>query len=180
MNRVVVRHLRRGTITLKFKRCCLDLVHFCVSEHFVDFCRWTGIFFLNYPEVTSIIMASLATLALTLHLIIEVPASINFLLKPTATLPPSQTHGHGLIRQYGLLLLSINIIIGVLLSRSVDLLTQQVAGALALYHVGPVIRAVSRIQHQDLGGALGGPWLHAFLHVICAVSLAISSMTTIS
>ena len=66
-----------------------------------------------------------------------------------------------------------------LLTRPVDLLTRKVAGALALYHVGPVVRAVSRIQNQDLGGALGGPWLHAFLHVMCAVSLVISFMTTI-
>ena len=113
-----------------------------------------------------------------LHLIVELPASINFLLRPSATLSIAQPEAHAVIRQYALLLLSTNLIVMTFLMRDMDQLSGKVAGALALYHIGPVARALSRIQKRDSGSVLGGPWLHAFIHVLCAVTLITSFIST--
>jgi hypothetical protein len=54
-----------------------------------------------------------------------------------------------------------------------------VAGALALYHIAPIIRAGSRIAGGDVRLAqegkgakgLGGPVLHFIVHSICLLGL---------
>ena len=110
-----------------------------------------------------------------LHLIIETTAAINLFIRPSATLSIPQPHSHGIIRQYALLLLATNIIVIVVLNNAVyGTLPRQVAAALALYHAGPFVRAVSRIKRGDPGVVLGGPWLHAFLHMLCAMCLVTS------
>lgn len=115
-------------------------------------------------------------LALVFHLVIETTAAINFFARPSATLSISQPHSHGVIRQYALLLLTTNIIVAVVLNRAMhDALSGQIAAALALYHAGPFVRAVSRIQRGDSGDVLGGAWFHAFLHLLCAACLVASS-----
>ncbi len=121
-------------------------------------------------------MEFLIIFALVLHLIIETTAALNFFLRPSATLSISQPHSHGIIRQYALLLLTTNIIVAVVLKRAVwDAVSAQIAAALALYHVGPFLRAVSRISRGDPGDVLGGAWLHSFSHVLCATCLVASS-----
>lgn len=115
---------------------------------------------------------------LLLHLIIELPASINFLLRPSATLSAPQLQAHAVIRQYALLLISTNIIVLALLMREMDQLSGKIAGALALYHLGPIARALSRIRKQESGSVLGGPKLHAFVHVLCIVTLVMSFIST--
>ena len=113
--------------------------------------------------------------AFVLHLIIETAASVNFLLRPSATLSVPQPYSHGVIRQYGLLLLSINIIVAVLLYYPIDSASRLIALALAFYHVGPTVRAVSRIQQREVDrGIFENPWLHVVLHVVTGSSLAIS------
>ena len=120
-------------------------------------------------------MSTNFTIFLALHLIIETAAAINFILRPSATLVAPQPHSHGVIRQYGLLLLSTNIIVASVLHRGVhDTLAKQVAGALALYHVGPLARAMARIGGGNCGRALGGAWLHAVVHAVCLFGLASS------
>ncbi len=114
--------------------------------------------------------------ALVLHLAIETTAALNFFLRPSATLSTPQPHSHGVIRQYALLLLTTNIIVAVVLNRAVhDALCGQIAAALALYHGGPFVRAVSKIRRGDSGDVLGGAWLHAFSHLLCAACLVASS-----
>lgn len=115
---------------------------------------------------------------LLLHLIVEVPASMNFLLRPSATLSIPQPQAHAVIRQYALLLMSTNLIALALLMREMDQLSGKIAGALALYHIGPITRAFSRIQKRESGSVLGGPRLHAFVHVLCAVTLVTSFIST--
>jgi len=115
---------------------------------------------------------------LLLHLIIELPASINFLIRPSSTLSVPQPQAHAVIRQYALLLLSTNLIALTLLTREMEELSGKMAGALAVYHVGPIVRALSRIQKQESGGVLGGPWLHAFVHILCAATLVTSFIST--
>jgi len=120
-----------------------------------------------------------------LHLLIELPASLSFYFSPSSQLPRSTPSAHALIRQYAILLLSTNLIALIFLLHPpptdsvAELLRGNVAGALAVYHVAPVVRAVSRI----IGGAgrgegrrggwrgLGGPWVHLVGHSGCLVAL---------
>ena len=57
---------------------------------------------------------------------------------------------HGVLRQYGLLLVSSVIIALLFARRDPDRLSAQVALALALYHIGPVIRSLSAIWARDV------------------------------
>jgi len=115
---------------------------------------------------------------LLLHLMVELPASINFLLRPSATLSVPQPQAHAVIRQYALLLMSTNLIVLALLMREMDQLSGKIAGALVLYHIGPIARALSRVKNQASGSVLGGPKLHAFVHVLCVVTLVTSFIST--
>lgn len=114
--------------------------------------------------------------AFVLHLVIETTAAINFFLRPSATLSSPQPHSHGVIRQYALLLLTTNIIAAAVLSRAMyDELSGQIAAAFALYHAGPLVRAVSKIRRGNAGDVLGGAWLHALSHLLCLACLLASS-----
>ena len=108
-----------------------------------------------------------------LHILIELPASLYFLLRPSGTLPTDQPHAHELIRQYALLLISTNIIAAIFLTRPEDRLSGQVAGAFAIYHVGPFVRAMNRVWKGSKGIILGGPWLHAVVHGACMFWLVV-------
>lgn len=48
-----------------------------------------------------------------------------------------------------------------------------VASALALYHLGPLIRAVHRSWRGEGGerSILGQPWLHVLVHVLSCLAL---------
>jgi hypothetical protein len=120
------------------------------------------------------------SIGLPLHVLVEIPAAIGFLLFPSATLSKSQPEAHAVLRQYGILLFSTNIIVAFFLSSKMSMpesvyefLERRVAGALALYHVGPLCRAAARIYRQGRAQhVLTGPWLHLALHGICFISLA--------
>lgn len=125
-------------------------------------------------------MPSLIQVAFTLHLIVEIPAAINFLFRPSSTLSLPQPHSHGVIRQYALLLFATNVIVALFLLReSYDELTARVAGALCLYHIGPIIRAAKRVRRHRLPDALGGPHLHLSAHALCAACLLASFIDSI-
>lgn len=119
-------------------------------------------------------MIGIVQFAFLLHLVIETAASVNFMLRPSATLLAPQPHSHAIIRQYALLLISSNIIAVVMLNREVDTTSGKIAGALGVYHFGPVMRAVSRIVQKSSGRGLNEPWLHAFAHVLCGTCLLVS------
>ena len=119
-------------------------------------------------------MIGIVQFAFLLHLIIETAAAINFLLRPSATLLAPQPHSHAVIRQYALLLISSNIIAAVMLNREVDATSGKIAGALGVYHFGPVVRAVSRIVQKSSGSGLNEPWLHAIAHMLCGTCLLVS------
>ena len=121
-------------------------------------------------------MDHLMQFALVLHLVIETTAAINFFLRPSATLSAPQPHSHGVIRQYAILLMTTNVIAAAFLNRGVyDKLSGHIAAALALYHAGPSVRAMSKIRRGDVGEVLGGAWLHALSHLLCLVCLLASS-----
>ena len=117
-----------------------------------------------------------------LHILIETPAAITFALRPSATLPTPQPHAHALIRQYALLLLSSNAVAAMFalqihdaeLSSCIDWQTERwVAGSLALYHVGPFLRAWHRDYNKEGRGRsiFGRPKVHAISHLLCVMAL---------
>lgn len=125
---------------------------------------------------------SLASVPFIFHIVIELPAAISFAFSfaffPSATFPVPQPHAQAAIRQYALLLLSTVIIAAMFVpqDRKGDgprMQERGVASALALYHVGPLIRAAHRSRRGEGTGRplLGQPWLHMLVHVLCCLSL---------
>lgn len=117
-------------------------------------------------------------LALGLHLIIEIPASINFMLRPSSTLVTSQPHSHGVIRQYATLLMVTNLIVILCLTGTIEEnAARKIAGALSFYHLAPLMRATSKIRRRlQVSDAMGGPWVHLIVHGICAIALVMAFM----
>lgn len=109
------------------------------------------------------------------HIIIELPASMVFLVYPSATLAAAQPHAHGVIRQHALLLTSTNLVAWTFLFETASPSSGRVAAALALYHIGPIVRAWKRIRAGEgktrMFGGWRGPQLHLGVHGICAMAL---------
>ena len=116
-------------------------------------------------------MATLARSAFGLHLVVETVAGLNFLMRPSATLLVPQPHSHGVIRQYGVLLLATNLMAYGAWSRPTDALSSYIAAGLACYHLGPLIRAASKIMQSEEAIALGGPGVHVGVHLLCGALL---------
>ncbi len=115
-----------------------------------------------------------ANIPFLLHILLELPASITFFLSPSTQLqlpsppptPRAYSQAHALIRQYAVLLLVSNLValICVLQPTAIDdilgiraegkvveveRLRGNVAGALAVYHLAPLVRAVGRMVNGD-------------------------------
>lgn len=121
----------------------------------------------------------LASIPFILHIAVELPAAISFAIFPSATLLISQPHAQAVIRQYALLLISTIIVAAVFIPQTgkgdgAEMQERGVAGALALYHLGPLIRAAHRSWKGEGTGRhlLGHPWIHVFVHFLCCLSLA--------
>ena len=118
-------------------------------------------------------MFSSKQLAFGLHVFIEIPAALLFLINPSATLPVAQPYAHPVIRQYALLLICSSLIAAFFTVHNDNTISCHVAGALALYHLGPLVRAVSRVLRKESGKTvMGNPWMHLAAHGICATALA--------
>ena len=114
-----------------------------------------------------------AAIPFWLHIIIEIPASLNFFLNPSEQLSSPAPQAHAIIKQYAVLLLVSNLIALIFALRPIDRTSKNVAGALAIYHLSPLMRAVSRILDKDVdyGSGLGGPWVHLIVHGFCFMQL---------
>lgn len=113
-------------------------------------------------------------MAFMLHIIIEVPAAINFMVQPSKQLGIYTPHAHAIIRQYAVLLVSSILISVIFVSRPLDSLTRNVAGSLAIYHVGPFLRSWSRLQSQakqSLPVLLSEAALYLICHLLCGMTL---------
>ena len=120
----------------------------------------------------------LGSVPFILHIVIELPAAISFAFRPSATLSRPQPQAQAVIRQYALLLLSTIIIAAAFVKQNqkddgAKMQERSVASALALYHMGPLIRAAHRSSNRE-GTArhiLDQPWLHVLVHVLCCLLL---------
>ncbi|ESZ95640.1 hypothetical protein SBOR_3988 [Sclerotinia borealis F-4128] len=110
-----------------------------------------------------------------LHTLIEIPASLNFLLNPSSQLSSPAPQAHTLIQQYAILLFVSCLIALIFAWRPVDRTARLVAGALSLYHWAPAFRAACRILEGDGVGkgvkGLGGPGVHLLVHLLCGAGL---------
>jgi hypothetical protein len=112
-----------------------------------------------------------------LHALVETPACINFLLFPDDQLPVAAPPAHAIIRQYAVLLFcSIMIAVTFAYRSTLDVTSGKVAGALAFYHIAPLVRAWSRINthaQSDIARLplLKNPWSHFVIHSLCLGSL---------
>ena len=115
-----------------------------------------------------------------LHVLVEIPAAINFFLFPSRQLGVHTPQAHPVIRQYALLLFSSVLIALVFARRPEDQLSGQVAGALAIYHIGPAVRSASRLrQHLNQANLvkqglahLSEPALYLIVHIVTGTLLA--------
>ncbi|KAI1078796.1 hypothetical protein F5B20DRAFT_192755 [Whalleya microplaca] len=119
------------------------------------------------------------------HAIIETAAALSFIFRPEQQLPGCSDAAKLILRQYGGLLLSSNLVcVAVLVEPDFGHTSQLLAIALGTYHVWPCYRALVRIRSSrgtkgQESSALGGPWLHLVVHVICLgmfVSVAASDI----
>lgn len=116
----------------------------------------------------------LSKLGFLLHICIEIPAFVNFILFPSKQLGQLTPHAHPIVRQYALLLLSSIIIAACFLPRQHDNLTSQIAASLAIYHIGPSVRSVSRLRQQARSGRriwYSEAFLYLVVHLACGCSL---------
>ncbi|KAK4242796.1 hypothetical protein C8A03DRAFT_39952 [Achaetomium macrosporum] len=125
--------------------------------------------------------------ALLLHLIIETPASLSFLLASTAQLPGASPEARLILRNFGGLHLATNLLCLVFLLRKpaaaglgngdIEQLTAMSCVCLGTYHVWPIYRAWARmtghggIDVERQKKVLGGPAVHLVVHVACLAAL---------
>ncbi|PMD65424.1 uncharacterized protein K444DRAFT_180082 [Hyaloscypha bicolor E] len=113
------------------------------------------------------------TLPFWLHFLIELPASMNFFLNPSEQLSSPAPQAHPILKQYAVLLFVTTLIALIFALRPIDGTSRNVAGALSVYHLAPLMRAGSRIVEGsgEYGKGLGGPILHLVVHLLCFVGL---------
>jgi hypothetical protein len=110
----------------------------------------------------------LVTYPFLVHAVLEIPASLNFLLNPSGQLGVYSPQAHPVIRQYAVLLLSSILIALSFALRDADELSGQVAGALAIYHLAPILRAAGRLTGRQ---AVWQPLLFFASHGFCLAGL---------
>ncbi|KAI1387283.1 uncharacterized protein F4822DRAFT_405991, partial [Hypoxylon trugodes] len=125
----------------------------------------------------------LAKLPFAFHAVIETAAALSFIFNPDKQLPGCTEAAKLILRQYGGLLLSSNLICLVILTEPGFTYTDRLfAAALGTYHIWPCFRAYARM-YSNLGpsdqekAALGGPQLHLIIHLICLGMFMWASMS---
>lgn len=116
-------------------------------------------------------MLRLIHIAFGLHILVEAPAALNFIVNPSEELQlgtPSPS-AEALIRQYALLIICSNLIALVFLMRPIDTVSHRIAYSLGIYHLGLALRAISRLVRNEpaLRTSLGRPAVHLVVHMFC-------------
>ncbi|KAI1482242.1 hypothetical protein F4774DRAFT_335041 [Daldinia eschscholtzii] len=115
----------------------------------------------------------LAKLPFAIHALVETAAALSFIFNPEKQLLGCDAAAKLILRQYGGLLLSTNLICLIVLSEpSFTDTTRLLAAALGTYHVWPCYRAYVRIRQNTEAASqgnpiLGGPPLHLAVHLAC-------------
>jgi len=116
-----------------------------------------------------------------MHIFGEFGASYGFCVRPSSTLFEPQPYAHPVIRQYALLLMTTNLIAAnFLFQEHPTSVSCRVAGALALYHLGPLTRAALKIHNGEKKGiweGTGGPWVHVAFHSVTLGALVWEATT---
>jgi len=113
-------------------------------------------------------LASIQKNPFLVHAVLETPASLSFFLYPSGQLRTYSPQAHAVIRQYAVLLLSSVIISLIFAFRPLDELSGQVAGALTIYHLAPMVRATGRLMGRQ---AVWQPLLFVAAHGVCLAGL---------
>ncbi|KAI1411471.1 hypothetical protein F5Y13DRAFT_180821 [Hypoxylon sp. FL1857] len=125
----------------------------------------------------------LAKLPFVIHALVETAAALSFIFNPNKQLPGCNEAAKLILRQYGGLLLSSNLIcLAILTEPGFSYMSRLLAAALGTYHIWPCYRAYVRIHHniglsKDGQSALGGPRLHLIVHLACLVIFIWSSLS---
>ncbi|OTA62305.1 hypothetical protein K449DRAFT_50915 [Hypoxylon sp. EC38] len=125
----------------------------------------------------------LAKFPFAIHALVETAAALSFIFSPNKQLPGCNEAAKLILRQYGGLLLSTNLIcLIILMEPGFSYMSKLLAAALGTYHIWPCYRAYVRIHHsielsQDEKAALGGPQLHLIVHLICLAVFIWASMS---
>ncbi|KAI0169266.1 hypothetical protein GGR52DRAFT_574484 [Hypoxylon sp. FL1284] len=120
----------------------------------------------------------LAKLPFAAHALVETAAALSFIFDPDKQLPGCSVSAKLILRQYGGLLLSTNLICLVILAEpGCTDATRLFAAALGTYHVWPCYRAYARMRHgirvsRKEQSTLGGPLLHLIVHLACLTMFA--------
>ena len=129
------------------------------------------------------------------HILIETPAGLNFIFRPSHTLSSPSYDAHPVIRQYGVLLLVLNGLLGLLLmdfchDNSLDTgfknefamvsssthghidgqTLDRICGILVLYHIGPFWRALTNLCNSRRAG-YGDALMAATVHIAVGAGL---------
>ena len=114
-----------------------------------------------------------AQLPFILHLVVEGPASVNFLFRPSCQFSVLTPHAHAVVRQYAFMLISSNIIaLIIILDQGCNYGTvKRISGALAIYHLAPIARACGRLQQPKSFSNGYEPSVHLIAHLICLIAL---------
>ncbi|KAF5235085.1 hypothetical protein FAUST_7288 [Fusarium austroamericanum] len=117
-------------------------------------------------------MISAATAPFLAHALIEIPAALTFILKPSTQLQPLPPSAALIVQSFGGCILTTNLIALIFLRRPFDHVAQHVALAFAFWHIWPCYRAYMRMSGytKEEGTVttktLGGPVVHLGVHVV--------------
>lgn len=106
------------------------------------------------------------------HAAIETAAALSFIFRPETQLPRCTPAAKLILRQYGGLLISSNLIcLIVIVQPTLDSTSRLLAAALGSYHLWPSYRALVRLRSSVPGDStsvspLGGPALHLAVHIV--------------
>ncbi|KAM5346466.1 hypothetical protein ACJ41O_009471 [Fusarium nematophilum] len=119
-------------------------------------------------------MLSTTSIPFLIHALVETPAALSFILKPSSQLDPLSPQAALILQSLGGLLLALNLIALIFARRPFDQDTQHVALAFAFWHIWPCRRAVVRLRGSaseggeppSTRGAFGGPVVHLGVHLM--------------
>ncbi|KPM42850.1 hypothetical protein AK830_g3658 [Neonectria ditissima] len=131
---------------------------------------------------------SLPKIPFLVHAVIETPAALTFIFRPSSHVSPLPPDAGLLLQSLGGLLLASNLIALIFINRPFDYVTRRVALALAFWHLWPCYRAVVRLGRRAdsqrrskeneaaTGKTLGGPAVHLAVHLVLLAMFMSSSL----